>query len=54
MTLFNILLSQATSLGEVFDELFEVGVPGELEELGVCEGVGLGVGEAGWLASEED
>ena len=74
--MINILLSQATSLGEVFDELFEVGVLAEPEVLVVCGGVAFGVallqwkvwpivrvgggahwlcvGEAGWLASEED
>ena len=46
--MFNILLSQATSLGEVFDELFEVGVLTELEVLVVCEGVALCVALLQW------
>ena len=76
MTLFNIFLCQATSLGEGFDEVFEGGVLAEPKVLVLCGVVALGVallqwkvwpivrvgggahwlcvGEAGWLASEED
>ena len=43
MTFCNIFLCQATSLGEVFDVLVEVGVLAEPEVLVLCRDVALGV-----------
>ena len=48
MTLTNIFLCQATSLGEVFDVLVEVGVLAEPEVLVLCGVVALGVAVLQW------
>ena len=48
MTFCNIFLCQATSLGEVFDVLVEVGVLAEPEVLVLCRVVALGVAVLQW------